>query len=285
MARGSGSALSTVIEHAPDFPLADGFRPKFGTSGFRGPAEKFLGVAFRCGVVTALRCYASKGDCGLVITASHNPVNDNGVKFVDFNGEMFPVEWEVYAQQIVDAETPEDLSKACEELCEKENISLFQRESEPYQVFMGHDTRPSAEALMQAAIRGIKSLNIEIAFEAILQTTPQVHFRVWRRYLKEACGEFQWLKYLAGGYMRLARGTKGHHGALTVDCANGVTFVLFFMFHQDLGGRTETQTSGRMSGCCSVGLSIQAQKYRGGRIKRQMRRGIHPKRTCISCEL
>lgn len=52
----------------------------------------------------------------------------------------------------------------------------------------------------------------------------QVHFRVWRRYHGLSYGEFQWFKYLAGGYMRMARGTAGTHlgGVLKVDCANGI---------------------------------------------------------------
>ena len=34
---------------------------------------------------------------GIVVTASHNPVEDNGVKLVDPSGEMLSPDWEVLA--------------------------------------------------------------------------------------------------------------------------------------------------------------------------------------------
>lgn len=35
-----------------------------------------------------------------MITASHNPEEDNGVKLVDPKGEMIEPDWEVYATEI-----------------------------------------------------------------------------------------------------------------------------------------------------------------------------------------
>lgn len=40
-----------------------------------------------------------------MITASHNPEADNGVKLVDPLGEMLAAEWEPYATQIANAST------------------------------------------------------------------------------------------------------------------------------------------------------------------------------------
>ncbi len=51
--------------------------------------------ARRCGLLMALRALKTGGVTGLVVTASHNPVEDNGVKLVDPTGYMLDQAWEV----------------------------------------------------------------------------------------------------------------------------------------------------------------------------------------------
>ena len=41
------------------------------------------------------RSRLTQGPTGIVITASHNPVEDNGVKLVESSGHMLLPEWEV----------------------------------------------------------------------------------------------------------------------------------------------------------------------------------------------
>lgn len=71
---------SNVELNSVKYPISEDFQPSYGTAGFRGPSDKISGVIFRSGILTALRVMATKSTCGLIITASHNPPEDNGVK-------------------------------------------------------------------------------------------------------------------------------------------------------------------------------------------------------------
>ena len=49
----------------------------------------------RCGLLMAARALKTGGVTGLVVTASHNLVADNGVKLVEPSGYMLLQSWEV----------------------------------------------------------------------------------------------------------------------------------------------------------------------------------------------
>ncbi len=58
----------------------------------RPPIQLWL---LRCSALMAARSRLLGRTTGVMITASHNPVEDNGVKLVDPGGEMLAVSWEV----------------------------------------------------------------------------------------------------------------------------------------------------------------------------------------------
>lgn len=63
---------------------------RYGTAGFRAQASKLPGIALRCGLIAALRALKTRAVVGLVVTASHNPECDNGVKLIDRDGAQAP---------------------------------------------------------------------------------------------------------------------------------------------------------------------------------------------------
>ena len=85
----------------------------YGTAGFRTDATLLPSTVFRMGVLAALRSVCTQGITGLMITASHNPVHENGVKMVDPSGGMLSVSWESYSDLLANAPDAEHFIQVC----------------------------------------------------------------------------------------------------------------------------------------------------------------------------
>lgn len=178
-------------------------------------------VAFRVGLLAGLLSQFHDGKCvGVMVTASHNPVEDNGVKLVDPNGEMVIGIWEEFATELANTSNiSEVLSRIRKEMKISADTSI--------KVAVGRDTRPSGVELCKAIEFGVKSVNNSAIFiDLKLQTTPQFHFSVKllndenifadsREYSAKYFDHFssQFEKLLAG---------KKIEGQLVIDAANGV---------------------------------------------------------------
>ena len=94
------SAVIAAISSAPAPPV----KLSYGTAGFRARDEVLDGAFVRCGLLAALRSssFASTPYIGVMITASHNQIEDNGVKMVDPLGEMLAPEWESVSVIVLD---------------------------------------------------------------------------------------------------------------------------------------------------------------------------------------
>ncbi|XP_068273677.1 phosphoacetylglucosamine mutase isoform X2 [Nyctibius grandis] len=199
-------------------PKPAGVTLQYGTAGFRTKAEQLDHVMFRMGLLAVLRSKAVVSTVGIMVTASHNPEEDNGVKLVDPLGEMLHPSWEEYATQLANAEEQE-LQKIITEICQKAAVNQHKDAS----VFIGRDTRPSSEKLSQSAIDGISVLG-----DYGLVTTPQLHYMVCCRNTQEQYGKAT----LEGYYEKLSKaftelikqspksGESQRH--LKIDCANGI---------------------------------------------------------------
>ncbi|KAF9113785.1 Phosphoacetylglucosamine Mutase [Mortierella sp. AM989] len=208
----------------------------YGTAGFRMKADLLDSVIFRTGILAALRSKKMDGKViGCMITASHNPAADNGVKLVDPMGEMLEGSWEAHATALSNAKSNDQLLEYIHSMVNSLKIDL----SKPANVVYGRDTRPSGEALVAAFVDGLKVLDAESTDYGIL-TTPQLHYIT--RCLNtagtpEAYGEPTaegYYKKLAAAFKVLVEG-KTKLSPLVLDCANGVGAPKFKEFVPHLG--------------------------------------------------
>lgn len=192
------------------------FSPSYGTAGFRANAKLLDSTVMRCGVVTALRSMSKGKACGLMLTASHNPVEDNGVKIVEPTGEMLDPSLEALVTDVAQAEDPD---KAMDRI-----LALADRLSPVMSdgiVIMGYDTRPSNQRLAEAAAAGIRAMGARV-INAGLVTTPQLHFLVTNFNSAPPGEPARYMRSMCNAFVHLSRGTTPLSTSLYVDCANGV---------------------------------------------------------------
>ncbi|KAE8683759.1 Phosphoacetylglucosamine mutase [Hibiscus syriacus] len=168
-----------ILQSASLFAHPEGVKLSYGTAGFRADASILKSTVHRVGMLSALRSIKTQSVVGLMITASHNKVTDNGVKIVDHSGGMLSQEWEPFADQLANAETPEALLSLITEFIEKEKIPFDGVQTA--EILLGRDTRPSGESLLEAAMQGISSIFGAIALDLGILTTPQLHWMVRAR--------------------------------------------------------------------------------------------------------
>ncbi|KFU84489.1 Phosphoacetylglucosamine mutase, partial [Chaetura pelagica] len=204
-------------------PKPAGLALHYGTAGFRAKAEQLDHVMFRMGLLAVLRSKAMASTIGIMVTASHNPEEDNGVKLVDPLGEMLHPSWEEYATRLANAEEQE-LETIITEICQEAVV----KQNKDASVFIGRDTRPSSERLSQSVIDGISVLGGQY-HDYGLVTTPQLHYMVRCQNTQGQYGKATlegYYKKLSKAFTELIKQVNTGSGEsqkhLKVDCANGI---------------------------------------------------------------
>ncbi|KAF2274158.1 Phosphoacetylglucosamine mutase [Westerdykella ornata] len=231
-----------IAEAAQKHPAPEGLTYTYGTAGFRTKADVLDSVLTRVGLIAALRSRALKGQwIGVMITASHNPPGDNGVKLVEPLGNMLQEEWEVLSTTMANKATPEDVSQYYRDIAKTHRIDL----ATPARVVVARDTRASGARLLGCLVDGLKAAGADYKDFGFL-TTPQLHYMV--RCLNtegtpNAYGsptEKGYYEKFGAAFKNALKGKKPS-GGLTVDCANGVggpklTELIKYLPSEDEGG-------------------------------------------------
>lgn len=215
-----------ILQSSSDFPPPKGVKLSYGTAGFRADASLLQSTVYRVGILAALRSLKTQSVIGLMITASHNKVSDNGVKIADPNGGMMSQSWEPFADALANAPDPSQLLALIDDFVTKECISFDG--GHPAEILLGRDTRPSGKSLLEAAKMGIGSIIGAVAHDMGVLTTPQLHWMVRARNLGAKSTEYDYFLQLSHSYRSLVDLSPDKNKViklndrLVVDGANGV---------------------------------------------------------------
>uniref|UniRef100_A0A915LLJ7 Phosphoacetylglucosamine mutase n=1 Tax=Meloidogyne javanica TaxID=6303 RepID=A0A915LLJ7_MELJA len=196
----------------------------YGTSGFRAKADEQLQlIVYRAAFYAAARAKKLGKAVGIMITASHNPGCDNGLKLVDPSGRMLAMECEEELTKIANG-TEEEFEKFKNE--EIQQIKNNEEKDNPTPIIViATDTRPSSAILYEEAVKGIKLLGIFVDIKYFEHhTTPQLHYIVKAINEKKPVDDYiqQFRRALGKSREFLNVEENKNLSPLYLDCANGV---------------------------------------------------------------
>ncbi|XP_036999705.2 phosphoacetylglucosamine mutase isoform X2 [Artibeus jamaicensis] len=257
--------LEAITKHSAVHAKPNGLILQYGTAGFRTKAEHLDHVMFRMGLLAVLRSKQTQSTIGVMVTASHNPEEDNGVKLVDPLGEMLAPSWEEHATCLANAEE-QDMQSVLLDISKKASVDLQQDAF----IVIGRDTRPSSEKLALSVIDGITVLGGQFHDYGLL-TTPQLHYMVYCRNTSGQYGKATldgYYQKLSAAFVELTKQAScsgDGSQSLRVDCANGIGALKLGEMERYLSQGLSLQlfnvgTEGRLNHLCGADFVKSHQK-------------------------
>ncbi|WZZ90917.1 phosphoacetylglucosamine mutase [Brassica napus] len=256
--------IASILKSSELYPIPQSVKLSYGTAGFRADASLLESTVYRVGILSSLRSLNLKSSTvGLMITASHNKVSDNGVKVSDPSGGMLSQEWEPFADQIANASSPQELVSLIKDFVKKEEIAIEKGGGE---VWLGRDTRPSGERLLRAAEIGVRSVLGSVAVDVGVLTTPQLHWMVRAKNKGLKATESDYFENLVTSFKCLIDliPVKVEISTLLLDGANGVGGMKMEVLRGFLSNLdVEIRNTGRDGGVLNEGVGadfVQKEK-------------------------
>ena len=188
----------------------------YGTAGFRYNSTIIEKIAFKIGKGLVLCALLTNNTIGVMITASHNNYNDNGIKITDNNGRMISKDLEDIMTHIVNLKYIRTYNYISNFFKKHKNII----ELNPIiNIVIGQDTRNSGENIKNLIIDGINSIYDYINIIDLQKvTTPEHHY-----YVNNMTCNFIEKNYI-DKYTNIYSKLYINHQVI-VDCANGVGYL------------------------------------------------------------
>lgn len=219
-------------------------------------ADKLEYVMYRMGLLATLRSRVKNGQTiGVMITASHNPEPDNGVKLVDPKGEMLEKSWEQLATDLANV-SDNDLQGEVEKIIKTHNIDMGSASS----VFVGMDNRYHSPVLLKAVTDGVVAIKGNVKSFGIV-TTPMLHYMVVCANTNGAYGtpteEGYYQKLITA--FRALRGSESERGSyknrLLFDGSNGVGARKMIQFLKRMKGELNVEVFNQGEGKINENVS------------------------------
>lgn len=187
-------------------------------------------IVVRMGILSCLKSKSENGKTvGIMITASHNPEEDNGIKICDSNGDMIDDKWEKYATTLVNI-PEEQVLPYIKEIVERERLNISVKSN----VALGYDTRKSSIPLSMICIKGIPHCTANLHNFGLV-TTPQLHYLVHRMNLHGTAMPKDYSDHFIKAFKDMKEFFINKEAIkITVDAANGVGASQLALFKRGL---------------------------------------------------
>lgn len=193
----------------------------YGTAGYRLNTPDLNNVLCRASLIAYIRSATFAGKfIGLYITASHNPTDYNGIKFIDFNGNMLDEVWEQASDELVNCDDS-DFNPIINKIFRMNSNYSNMTESIPGNIIIGRDTRESGVILSKNIEDVLRSYRCNV-YNFGEVSCPEMHFLI--RKSNEMTRKVEndvYIEYLYKHFLDLIKITKSNVD-FGIDTANGV---------------------------------------------------------------